>query len=955
MKHLFILLFLFAGTALYAQHRLQGRVVNKQNGERIEMATVRLFVYHGTDSVLVHGQQTDMEGEFLIKRLQDGEYRLIISSVGYKEYSVAVRMAGKDVVLHTLYMEEDVQVLGEVQVRGTAAEMVVKGDTLEYNANAYKTAENAIAEDLLKKMPGVEIDENGNVTVNGESITGVRIDGKKFFGDDVQMATKNLPAAMIDKVQVIDEKSDMAQLTGFEDDETERVINFTLKESRKKGMFGNFIGGLGADIVSDNGKVFGYDKDFVQNDFRYNANAFMNFLLGESRTTVIGGANNTNELRSGRGRGSMQGANSGINWTENIGVNTNISTRGNLLVGGDASMNHSRNYTLSESRQENYADDLIYYNYDNRDNTSGTWDAQMRLELEWQIDSANKLLIQPRLAYTNSVSIARQDYTYLRDADTITDGYQRTESAGQETGAGLRLIYSHKFRKPGRTLTLNGNAEFNNTTNEGFSKAQNIATATEAATLIDHFTRKRTDAWNYSLKVSYVEPLLRTNHFMEAAFTLAGSNRHSDKKQYNPDAVTGDYAVFDSLYSNTFANRFFSEKLELNYRYIESNFDLTAGVQVNPSQTFTGTVYGSGETFNRRTDVWNFSPNLSFKYKFGKKEFARLMYRGATVQPTIAQQEPVRDNSDAMSETVGNPDLSPAFRHTLRVMYSRFNGERLSSVTAGIRGTFTKDALVGNSVYDETGKLWRQTVNASVLPYSVGADLMYSTPVVKKRFHLNTRTDIAYDRRVAYLLHSEPSGSIDIENLPLGNESRTGHLRLSEDLSLRFTHDIADIGVRGNVVWSRTDNSLNRGSLSHVLNWGVRGDVTFHLPCHWSIATDCGYTARYGYGLEDVNEVIWNANIDKTWGNVTLSVRVYDLLNQKKNIVQTVSDHTVTYAKYNTLPTYFMVSFTYKLNRMGGMKNADRDARMQDMREGSLPPPEGRRPEMPLTGPPPER
>ncbi|MCM1035309.1 MAG: outer membrane beta-barrel protein [Paludibacter sp.] len=953
MKYVLIGLLVCCSAVLYAENSLQGRVVGKQHGELLEMATVRLFAYTGTDSTLVQGTLTDGEGDFVMHKLPDGAYKLIISSVGYKEYQQRIILSGRDLNLRTIAIDENVQALGEVQVRGTAAEMVVKGDTLEYNANAYKTAENAIAEDLLKKMPGVDVDTDGNITVNGESITGVRIDGKKFFGNDVQMATKNLPAEMIDKVQIIDEKSDMAKLTGFEDDETERIINFTLKESRKKGVFGNFTGGLGVDIVSDNGQPFGYDDTFLQNDFRYNANVFLNILSGESQTTLVGGANNINEFRSGRGRGPMQGSNSGITWAENLGVNTNIHTQKNLLIGGDVSVNHSSNYTITESERESYANELMFYNYDNKDKRSDTWDTQMRLEFEWQIDSANQIILQPQLAYTHTWSLAKEEYTYLRDLDTVTDGFQNNEGIDQELSASLQLIYSHKFTKPGRTLTLNGNIGIGNTIGTSFNESKNVS-YTEQISLINQFVQKRNDTYSYSMKVSYVEPLAHNRHFLETALSFNGNNRTSHKNQYNLDVLTGDYTVFDSLYSNSFIGTFFSETLELNYRYVDSNCDLTVGVKANPSQTISSTLYGNGEWIDLRNNVWNFSPNISFKYKFGKKEFARIMYRGSTRQPSIAQMEPVKDNSNAMNETVGNLSLNPAFQHTLRMMYSKFNQDRLSSITTGLRTTLTKDALVNNSVYDETGKLYQQTVNAKALPYTVGADLMYSTPIVQKRLHLNTRTDISYNKRVAYVLKEQSADDIDIDNLLLGNESKTGNLRLSEDLSLRFTHDIVDIGARGNVTYSRTNNNLNVDNTSNVLNWTVRGDITFHLPYNWSISTDCAYTARYGYQLDDVNEIIWNANIDKTWGNATLSLKVYDMLNQKKNIVQIVGDNYITYAKYNTLPTYFLLSFTYKLNKMGGLKATGRAARMQEMLNGDVPKTDGLHPGMPPMGPPPQ-
>jgi hypothetical protein len=256
--------------------------------------------------------------------------------VGFNEHSQWVEMKQQDLDLPAIRLVEQVQHLAEVSVQGKAAEMTVKGDTIEYNTAAYQVSETATVEDLLKKMNGVEVDKEGNVTINGESIKAVRIDGKKFFGDDVQTATKNIPADMIDKIQVIDEKSDMAKLTGFEDEDTERIINLSLKKDRKKGLFGNYSGGLGADMVTDDGGWFDYGNPsygktdaermlhFIENDARYNANIFTNLLLGESQTTILAGANNTNEIRSRRGRGWFGGQNQGVTASENLGVNTNI-------------------------------------------------------------------------------------------------------------------------------------------------------------------------------------------------------------------------------------------------------------------------------------------------------------------------------------------------------------------------------------------------------------------------------------------------------------------------------------------------------------------------------------------------------------------------------------------------------------------------------------------------------
>lgn len=935
------------------------------------MATVRLFAFsqNRKDSTMVQGAQTDMDGAFVLSGIRAGAYTLYVSSVGFDEVIQAVQMPETNLDLPTIWLREAVMHLAEVSVRGHAAEMTVKGDTIEYNTAAYQVGENAMVEDLLKKMNGVTVDKEGNVTVNGESVTAVRIDGKKFFGSDVQAATKNIPAEMIEKVQVIDEKSDMAKLTGFEDDESERIINLTLKQDRKKGVFGNYSGALGADMVTENGKWMNYGdaaygatsgertKHFFQDDFRYNASLFTNILLGESQTTIIGGANNTNEIRSGRGRGPFSGQNAGITWSENLGVNTNVDLTSrvtqrdattSLLFGGDAAINHSYNDTQTQTNKQSYTEDATYVNTDSTNKISQSWDANVRLELEYQIDSLNKLILQPRISYTNSRYSAHNAYTYHREEERINDGYQDQTSLSEDITASLRAIYNHKFARPGRSLTMTGNVDFTNTKGQTQTYAwDNILSSAQ----VDQHTLSGNNALSYSLKTSYVEPIYRNNHLLEIAATFSGKDRASHKDQYSMDSLSGEYQ-YDSVYSSVLNNHLYTEQLELNYRWVEQKFDLTLGARVLATQTHSTTMYGEVLVRDTMYNQWNWSPNIQFKYKFGKKEFARIIYRGNVTQPTITQMEPVRNNSDAMSETVGNLSLQPAFRHNLMVMYSRFNTDRMSSIMTGMRGTLTKDALVGNSIYDETGKLYQQTVNADVLPWNIGADFMYNTPFANKLMQFNTRTAISYNQRVGYTLREQSAAEIermiDEGTMMRGETSRTGNMQVSEDMALRLTHSIIDVGLRGNVTYSRTQNTLNTNSLSNVLNWTVTGDLTLHLPKSWNIATDCGYTARYGYtGLTDINEVIWNASVDKSWQNATLALKVYDLLHQKKNIVQVVGDNYVSYQKYNTLPTYFMLTFTYKLNRMGSLKAKGMGGHIQEMIEG------GQKPGMPPMGPPP--
>ena len=964
MKKLGIIVLLLGfAVAMMAQKTVSGTILSKTDGQPIEMATVRLFIYNGTDSTLVQGAQTYYDGLFILSNIREGKYRLIVSSIGYNEHSQWIEMKNSDIDIPAIRLVEQVQELAEVSVQGKAAEMTVKGDTIEYNTAAYQVSETATVEELLKKMNGVEVDKEGNVTINGEEIKAVRIDGKKFFGDDVQTATKNIPADMIEKIQVIDEKSDMAKLTGFEDDEGERIINLSLKKNRKKGLFGNYSGALGADMITDNGGWFDYanpaygatpsaqTKHFFENDFRYNANIFTNLLLGESQTTIVGGANNTNEIRSRRGRGWFGGQNAGVTASENLGVNTNIDLtsqldkkddKTSLLLGGDATLNHSTNDTRTISQRDSYSEEATYIDRDSTNKLTRSWDAQMRLEMEYQIDSMNKIILRPQISYNNSNSTQTNDYTYDRDSVRINDGYQNQTSLQEEISASIRAIYNRKFLKPGRALTLRANVSFKNTKGEtdtyAWDRMANSA-------LVDQYTLSGNNTMSYSLRTSYVEPIYGKNHFLETVLSLSGNNRNSLKDQYSMDSITGDYQ-YDNTYSNQLNNNMYTEQLELNYRWVSEKIDLTAGARVLATQTYSQTYYGGVLARDTLYNRWNWSPNLRFRYKFGQKEFARIVYRGRVNQPTIQQMEPVRNNSDAMNETVGNLGLNPAFNHNIFAMYSRFNQEKFSSIMTGMHANITQDALVNNTIYDQTGKRYLQTVNADMVPWNVGAHFMSNTPFCKKMFQFHSRTAVSYNQRVAYVLREQDADAIAqliaADQLPLGDPSKTGNFRMTSDLTLRFTHEIVDIGIKNTNVYSLTHNSLNKKNVSHIGDWIISGDVTFHLPKFWNIATDIAYTSRHGYeGLTDVNELIWNFSIDKTWANSTLTLKVYDLLNDKKNIVQTVNETSVSYQKFNTLPTYFMLTYTYKLNRMGSLKATGAAAWQQQMYESGGRPPMG--------------
>ncbi|GAB1414944.1 TonB-dependent receptor [Paludibacter sp.] len=898
---------------LFSQKSIQSSVFDAGNGQPLELATVRLLKF--SDSTLVQGVQTNNNGWFNLPKIKSGKYILIVSSVGYDDFKENIVMEKKDIILKNIQLKENVQLLNELEVKGTAAQLVVKGDTLEYNATAFKVQENAVAEDLLKKLPGVEITQDGKITINGQEIKKIRVDGKKFFDGDLEMATKNLPAEMIEKIQVLEQKSDMAKLTGFEDEDTERIINLTTKSNRKKGVFGAVMGGAGLD---------------TENIVRYDGNANFNFVSGESQTSVVAGANNVNTSRSGRGRGGW-GANNGITSTLNLGVNNNAILNERFKIGGDGSFNHSRNFSETKSTKESYLKNSIFNDSTYNTSNSDQYSANIRLEAEWKLDTLTTIIFQPNINYSSGISDSYRDYVYLRDQDTTSYGDARNFSINNSLSGGLRVIASRKFpEKAGRTLTANVSTNFSQNNSERYNFSNKTSDTT---VVINQFTANTSDRFNIDTRLSFVEPLWNNKNVMEAVLSFASTSQNSIKDQYksddltayfrkDPSAYTNNPANYVEDYSNSFENRFFKETAEINYRYTEKEYNLTLGFKAEPSQTYSKTFYKNGDIRDVSNEVVNFAPNGRFQYNFGKKEFLRLDYRGYTRQPSINQMQPVKNNDNLMQETVGNPSLNPSFSNYMRLMYSAFNDKTFSSFSTWLSGDFTKDELVTNRIYDKTGKQYTQTVNSNETPVSFNGNVMFNTPIIKKRLHFNTSTNLGYNTTYGYTSKGVNSSDINTDNLHLGDLSFTRRYNAQEQLSLTFTHDVIELGGRGMIRYSNSLNNLSN-KLTETYDWTIRGNVVIRLPYDITLNSDINYSDRLGYSNFNQSELLWNASIDKSLfkNQGVLSLRLYDILRQQLNIRQVVGDNSVSFTKYNTLTSYFLVSFSYKLRSFGGSKS----------------------------------
>jgi len=920
---LFVSFFLIISISSFAQHSIQAMVFDAKKDIPIEMGAIRLL--HAPDSTFVQGVETNLKGYFIINKVKPGNYILVISMVGYVNYSQKVTMVQNDLILKNIHLKENAHMLGEVQVTGNEAQLVVKGDTTEFNATAFKTAQNAVVEDLLKRMPGVEVGTDGKITVNGQSITKIRVNGKKFFDNDIEMATKNIPAEVIDKVQVYDQKSDMAQLTGFEDNDTEHIINLTFKPNRRKGTFGNVMAGAGLDL-NDN--------------VRYDSNMFLNTMDGDNQSTITTGGNNANNTRSSRGRGAFAN-NSGLTSMQNIGYNDNSIVNPKFTAGGYASFNHTFNETTNTSNKQTYLIDSTYINKSKSASNSENYSANMRAELEWKPDTLNTFLFQPNINYNQSYSNSNNTYTNLTDTAKTSWGNTSNSGNGSSIVGSLGAMYNHKFSsKKGRTFTANLQTSVSQNDNGSYNYSKNIVPYD--STVVDQHTLNHATSNSINLKMSYVEPLWNVRNLLQTIVSVGNSNSMSDKNQYNKD-LSGRYSQLDSVYSNNFSNRFYSETLEFDYRYVNKTFNAMMGVKGEPSQTFSETQYINGINSDVSNKVFNFSPNARLQYNFGKKKFLRIDYRGQTDQPSISQMQPVKNNSNPMNMTIGNPALNPDFNHMLLLMFSAFNDSTFASVNAFLNAQTTRNALVSNSIFDATGKQYSQTVNSADDPYNINGNIMLNVPLIKKLLHFNTNTSFGLNQIYGYSSRGVNANEFNSDNLPLGDLSNTRRYNAGEMLSMTFTNDLLEIGLRGSLKYSNTVNNLS-SAISITKDWTGGGNVILHLPYNFGISSDINYTTQQGYSAIAQNQLIWNASIDKTVFNSlgVMAIKVMDILHQQKNIIQSIGSNYIQYNTYNTLPTYFLLSFTYKINQFkGAKKNDDNGPRFDRFGPGGERPPRG--------------
>lgn len=908
---LMLLMILFSPMAFAQQSgvNVTGSVVEQGSDTPIEQATVRLL--NVKDSAMVRGVVSARNGSFTLKNVKKGSYLLHITFIGYDPLYQPLQITGKKnpVNVGKLELSDGAIELGEAVVIGKAPEVTVRNDTVEYNADSYKVTEGSVLEDLLKKMPGVEVDSEGKITVNGKEVKKVMVDGKEFFSDDPKVASKNLPAKMIDKLQVLDKKSDMAQMTGFDDGEEETVINLTVKPGMKQGWFGNAYGGYGS-------------KD------RYEGNAMVNRFVNNDQITFMGGTNNTNNMGfsdlastmfsgmgGGGGRRGGFGAGSGITSSGNAGLNFSKEFKPDkLTLGGNTRYSHSDNDARSKSDRQNILPGDSS-SYDNSEAMSRTKSDNFGVDfrLEWKPDTMTQLIFRPSFSLSHSMNDNFSDATTLdNERDTVNTNKSSNYSESNGYNLNASIDFSRKLNNKGRVFSATLSGGNSDSYSDGMNRSDIVYfNQTDALknSIIDQRSRYDNKGFNYRAYVSWVEPIGH-NNFIQATYSISQRKQEALKNVYNQDA-DGIYNVLDSAYSQSYRNNFISQRASLSFKSQRAKFNYTIGLNLDPSYSSSENFVGDTTLSKITRKVVNLSPMAQFNYMFDKRTNLRIMYNGRTSQPSMTQLQPVADISDPTNITIGNPDLNPRYTNNVFIRFQQFTPEKQRAFMIMANGSYIINDIVSYTSYNQETGVKTTTYKNVNGNYSGNVRMMLNTPLKNKKFSINSMTMASFANSNGYI-----------------NEEKNTNLNLilSERGGIDFRSSYLDLGVNGNIRYNATSNSLQKENNQNTFNYGAGGYTTIYLPLNFKIESDVNWSTNSGYGDGfKQNEVLWNASASKSFlknNQGTLRFKIYDILQQRSNISRSVTASYIQDSEYNTLGSYFMVHFIYRFSIFKGGASA---------------------------------
>lgn len=933
-------------TAAFAQTSktgtVKGRLIDSTSKEALKGATVSLL--HRGDSSLVAYVLSQDNGSFTFDKVDTGKYIVHVSFQSYDNLYKNVTVTGGSipVELGTMNMATEANELEGVIIKSSPP-IAIKKDTVEFNAGSFKTKPNAVAEDLLKKLPGVEVDKDGSIKAQGEPVTRILVDGKRFFGDDPLMATKNLPPDVIDKIQIYDAQSDQSAFSGFDDGTRVKTINITIKKDKKKGYFGKASVGAG-------------------NKSLYEAGLNINRFKGDQQMSIIGQSNNVNKQGfssqdflgsggggkgggggrrgggGGGGNGGSGGSNGltktwagGLNYHDLWGPKTDIA--GSYFYNKQNTDREQVTNTQILNTGKDPKDNYTQFNDSKQNSLNSNQNHRFNFNLEEKFDSNNALIFRPSVSYQQANN-SSYGTTHIDRDRTLNVGNSTARSDNENSGynANVDLSFRHKFKK-GRTLSFALNGTYNSNDGIGNTYTEQQAFDSTGVTFrmdtINQRNYSNVDGKSYSATISYTEPVSE-HGMLELNLNHSASKNNSDRRTYNFDNGSHDYTRIDSVLSNNFENTNSSNRATLNYRVQYSQFTASvgSGVQFSDMNSINhtkGTVIKQNFT--------NMYPTASLNYSIARQKSVRFNYDGRTAQPSVTQLQDVTDYSDLLNIRQGNPALKQSFNHNFRLLYNSFSQTTLRNVFFTFNASFTQNAIGSYvSTYRKGDSITGlpDTLTAKIQPgaqitrpvnlngnYNMSLAFNYGFPIKSPKSNLNLGGNLSLSQSVNLQSNGDTLNQQSVMNYNK-NYGLTGSLRWTTNLSKNF-----DVNFSSYSTYTISTFSLQPRQNGNYFSESLSTEFTYYTSSGWIASTDFDYK-YYGRGA-GLNTSVPLLNMsfakqifkDKS-GEIKASV--FDLLNQNVSVTRTFSNNQIIDQSNKVLTRYFLLTFTYNLRKFGGQK-----------------------------------
>lgn len=949
-----------------AQNRtVSGKLTDRDTKEGVMMATVQML---RADSTFVKGTLTNGSGEFSITAPDNGKYLLRFTSVGYTSIVKPVVISeDKNRDMGNIVFSADAIMLKGATVVGQAAKVTVQEDTFVYNASAYRTPEGSVVEELVKKLPGAQVDDDGKITINGKEVKKILVDGKEFMTGDTKTAMKNLPTSIIDKIKTYEEKSDLAKVTGIDDGEEETVLDFGIKKGMNKGFMANADAAAGTHGRYAERLMGGYFKDNM-------------------KLMLFGNANNTNDMGfPGGGGGRFGGGRQGLNANKMLGVNLNYEKGKKFNMNGSVRWNHGDGDIRTEQSAENFVSSAGSFSnsLNQRYTRSNSWNTNFRME--WKPDTMTNILFRPKMSYSTSDGITmgtsasynEDPYMYVDDplSEDAIDGLaerdlmvntrkNRSISYGNDKSVGAMLQYNRKLNSKGRNITLRADASYKDSDNKNLSVSDvhlyqvMDKYGNDSTYQTNRFNYTPATSSSYAVQATYSEPVFRAM-FLQFSYKFTYKYNKSDRSTYDFSNMGEDffsgispaYRGWDGYisrldnplesYLDEKLSRFseytnYIHEMQLMLRVIRQKYKMNVGVMVQPQKTHFVQDY-QGTQADMTRNVVNVTPTFDFRYRFSKVSNLRIRYRGTTSQPSMSDLLDITDDSDPLNITKGNPGLKPSFTNTLHINYNNYIQNHQRAIMAALNYSNTRNSISNMVTYDEQtgGRTTRpENINGN---WNMSGMLMFNTAIDSTGYwNVNTFTSAGYNNYVGYL-------SLDKRADSQKNTTRT--TTLSERLSGSYRNNWLEVELDGTLNYTHTRNLLQSQSNLDTWQFSYGGSVTVYMPWGMSIATNMHENSRRGYNDNSMNtnELIWNAQISQPFlkGNaLNVSLQFYDILHNQSNFSRTINAMQRSDTRYNSVNSYAMLHVVYRMNLFGG-KAPRNDRRGPDAgRRGMMPPPD---------------